>query len=156
MGRKILVAFDDSENAMRAVEYVAESFSSDQKLMLFSVIPDTVAICDMNSPELTPHFLSQQQSFCVLEEKKEELMKEAQQKAKGILMAAGFEEGKIKMTIVRGKKGIARDIVNEAKSGYDTIVLGRRGLTGIQEFLLGSISQKVFNLAKDFTVLLVK
>ena len=155
MGRKILVAFDDSENAMRAVEYVAQVFSGDHEITLFNVIPDTAAICDMNSPELTPHFLVQQQNFCVFEEKKKELVKDALEKAKAILLNGRFEEGKIRVKIVPKKKGIARDIVNEAKTGYDTIVLGRRGLTGIEEFLLGSISQKVFNLAKDFSVLLV-
>ena len=155
MGRKILVAFDDSENAMRAVEYVARVFSGDHEITLFNVIPDTATICDMNSPELTPHFLAQQQNFCVLEEKKRELVKEALEKAKTILLNERFGEGKIRVKAVPKKKGIARDIVNEAKTGYDTIVLGRRGLTGIEEFLLGSISQKDFNLAKDFSVLLV-
>lgn len=156
MGRTLLVAFDDSENAMRAVEYVAQAFSSDHEITLLSVLPDTASICDMNSPELTPHFLAHQQSFCVLEDKKKELLAESQQKAKAVLLKAGFAEEKITLKTESKKKGIARDIVNEAKTGYDTIVLGRRGLSGIQEFLLGSISQKVMHLAKDFSVLLVK
>ena len=156
MGRKLLVAFDDSENAMRAVEYVTQAFSSDHELTLLSVIPDTAIICDMNSPELTPHFLAQQQNFCVLEDKKKELLKEAQQKAKVVLLNAGFAEEKITLKTESKKKGIARDIVREAKTGYDTIILGRRGISGIQEFLLGSISQKVMHLAKNFSVLLVK
>ncbi len=70
MGRKILVAIDDSENAMRAVQFVAEAFTQDQTLTIFSVVQDTAALCEMNSPELTPYFISQQESFCVLEDKK--------------------------------------------------------------------------------------
>ncbi|MDF1593640.1 MAG: hypothetical protein P1P89_19200 [Desulfobacterales bacterium] len=70
MGRKILVAFDDSKNAMRAVQFVAESFSPDNNVTLLSVLQNTAALCEMNSPELTPYFVSQQDSFCVLEDKK--------------------------------------------------------------------------------------
>jgi nucleotide-binding universal stress UspA family protein len=70
MNKKVLVAIDDSENAMRAVEFIANSFAKDNKITLFNVIPDTATLCEMNSPELTPYFRSQQSSFCLLEEKK--------------------------------------------------------------------------------------
>jgi len=52
-------------------------------------------------------------------------------------------------------KGIARDIVAEADSGYDTIVMGRRGLSGIKEFVMGSVSQKVLHSVKDVSIILV-
>ena len=53
------------------------------------------------------------------------------------------------------KNGIARDIVAEADSGYDEIVIGRRGISGIKELFMGSISQKVLNLAKEASVSIV-
>jgi nucleotide-binding universal stress UspA family protein len=109
----------------------------------------------MNSPELTPYFKSQQTSFCLLEEKKKELVNQAVQKAKNILMDAGFDENNITVKSEFKKSGVARDIVKEAESGYNVIVLGRRGLSGIKDFILGSVSQKVFNLAKDISVLVV-
>ena len=70
MVNKILLAFDDSENAMRAVEYIAKSFATDTEITLLNIAQDTAALCDMNSPALTPYFKSQQSSFCTLEEKK--------------------------------------------------------------------------------------
>lgn len=155
MGQKILVAFDDSENAMRAVEFIATSFTKEQEITLFSVLPDTAAICDMNSPSLTPYFISKQTEFCVLEDQKKELVNEALQKAKELLLKAGFEEKNITIKVETRKKGVVRDIINEANSGYDTIVLGRRGLSGIKDFILGSVSQKVLHLAKDISVILV-
>ena len=88
MEKKILLAIDDSENARRAVEFVANFFAPDNKITLFNVIPDTAALCAMNSPELTPYFTSQQSSFCLLEEKKKKLVNEAMQKAKRILLDA--------------------------------------------------------------------
>ena len=155
MAKKILVAFDDSENAMRAVEFIATSFTKEKEIALFSVIPDTIAICDMNSPSLTPYFLSKQAEFCTLEDQKKELVNEAMQKAKEILLNAGFEENNIIMKAQTKKKGVVRDIISEANSGYDTIVLGRRGLSGIQEFLFGSVSQKVLHLAKGLSIIVV-
>lgn len=155
MDKKILVAIDDSENAIRAVEFVANFFTPDNRVTLFSVIQDTAALCEMNSPELTPYFTAQQSSFCLLEDKKKELVNEALLKAKEILMEAGFEEENIAIKQEIKKRGVARDIINEAKSGYNAIVMGRRGLSGIKDFILGTISQKVFNTAKEISVLVV-
>jgi len=155
MENKLLVAFDDSENAMRAVEYIAKYFATDSKITLFNIAQDTAALCDMNSPALIPYFKSQQSAFCTLEEKKKSLVDSALQKARKKLIAAGFEEKNITIKAETKKKGVARDIVKESQSGYDTIVLGRRGQSGIKDFLLGSVSQKVFHLVKDKSVLVV-
>lgn len=155
MVQKILLAFDDSENAMRAVEHVAKFFNSAAEVTLFSVLHDTAALCDMNSPELTSYFLSQRTSFCVLEDKKKELVNEALQKAKKLLVDAGFDGGNVSIKTQAKKKGIARDIATEGSSGYDILVMGRRGLSGVKEFFLGSVSQKVLHSVKDVSILMV-
>ncbi len=154
MGPKILIAFDDSENAMRAVEYVARFLAKDSRVTIFSVIPDTAALCDMNSPELTPYFKSQRDAFCVLEDKKKEILTAAQLKARAILVTNGFDEKQIQVKSESKKKGIARDIAAEAQSGYDLIVVGRRGMSGIKEFLLGSTSQKILHLVQEVSILI--
>ena len=69
MEKNILVALDDSENAMAAVKLVAGSFTSDHKVTLFSVIQDTAVICEMYSPGLTPYFMAERSAFCSLENK---------------------------------------------------------------------------------------
>ena len=155
MEKKILVALDDSENAMGAVEMVARSFTPDHKVTLYSVIQDTAAICEMYSPELTPYFMAERSAFCSLENKRKDLMHEAQKKAKELLVQAGFEEGNITARIETSKKGVARDIINEVKAGYGTVVLGRRGLSGIKEFFIGSVSSKVVSSVKNVSVLVV-
>jgi nucleotide-binding universal stress UspA family protein len=155
MSLKILIAFDDSENAMRAVEYVARSLAKDSQVTLFSVIPDTAALCDMNSPELIPYFKSQRDAFCVLEDKKKEILTCAQLKARTLLVTNGFGEKQIQIKSELKKKGIARDIAAEAQLGYELIVVGRRGMSGIKEFLLGSTSQKILHLAQEVSILIV-
>ena len=152
---KVLVALDDSDNAARAVEYVSKNFSPDHEVTLFSVIPDTQMLCNINSPELTPYFWSQRNVFCSLEDKKKELMQAAADRAKEVLLKAGFKKEKVTVKIQSKKKGIARDIVAEAESGYDTIVMGRRGLSGIKEFVMGSVSQKVLHSIKDVSIVIV-
>lgn len=155
MDQKILVAFDDSENAMRAVHFVSRNLNSAGHVTLLSILPDTAALCEMNSPELIPYFRSQQSNFCILEDKKKELVQKALEQAKSILVDAGFSEDNIEIRTQARKKGVARDIIEESKEGYDILVMGRRGLSGVKEFFLGSVSQKVFSLSKEISVVIV-
>lgn len=155
MSQKIMIAIDDSENAMRAVSQVAKTFSKDTRITLFSVLPDTATLCDMNSPELTPLFKSQQASFCQLEDKKRSLVTEACNTARQMLIDAGFPEHHIEIRTGVKKKGVARDIVIAAEGSFDLIVLGKHGLSSIRDFFMGSVSQKVLQLAKGTSVLIV-
>lgn len=155
MAEKIMIALDDSTNALRAVSYVSTHFRQDTVVTLFSVLADTAGLCDMNSPELTPLFRAQQSAFCQLEDKKRTLIREACDKAKAILVGAGWDAKQVKIRIEPKHKGVAQDIVREAEQAFSLIVLGKRGLTGIREFFMGSTSQKVIQLAKETSVLVV-
>lgn len=154
MAQKILIAIDDSDNALRSVELAAKTFSTDNTVVLFNVMLDTAALCNMESPELIPLFKAQQSSFCTLEDKKRELVTSAMKRAKELLLAAGFNENNVQIKVENKNKGVARDILAEAQNGYDMIVMGRHGMSGIKDFFLGGISQKVFNGAKDISVLI--
>ena len=157
MGRKFLVALDYSENATRAVNFVADTFSHEHELLLFSVIPKTAAVCELEEDTLVPHFSSQQKAFCQIEDEKGMALKRALQRAKEALLQAGFPEENIQVKTSPQKRGIARDIVAEAdRSNVDMLILGRRGISGFKEFFLGSISQKVLELSKEKSVLLVQ
>ena len=39
--------------------------------------------------------------------------------------------------------GIARDIIAASRSGYHTVVVGRRGVSELKDFVLGSIANKL-------------
>jgi nucleotide-binding universal stress UspA family protein len=155
MEKRILVAMDESANALRAAQFVAQSFTPDHQVVLFHVVMDTPTVCSINSPELTPLFMQHQISFCSIEEKKKELVGKAMSEAKMLLTQAGFPEKNISQRMEKRKKGIARDIIAEAKTGYHAVVMGRRGLSGVAEFFIGSVSQKVLHGTKDLSVILV-
>ncbi|MDD2389872.1 MAG: universal stress protein [Desulfobacterales bacterium] len=156
MTQKILVALDDSENAMRAVEFITKIFKPDSRVTLMCVLQDTAALCDMSSPELTSYFIAQQGTFCALEQEKKKLVESAVENARALLLKADFFENNISIKVDMKKTGVAADILEEFKLGnYDVLVMGRRGLSGIKEFFLGSISQKVIHGAKDISIMLV-
>lgn len=156
MAKKILIAFDESENSMRAVEFVGTSFCPDAKVKLLNVLLDTEALCAMESPELTPYFKSEQSAFCTLEDKKKQVVSKAMEHARQALVNAGFATENVEVRTIVRKKGVARDIIQEAADGgFDLIVLGKQGLSGFKEFFLGSVPQKVLYGAKSASVLLV-
>ena len=156
MRQKILVAFDDSENAMRAVEHVARYFDKDSQVTLFSVIPEYDFKCMMDLTSLNPNQIEFHDSICSeMQTEKKRQMELLLQQAKNILLKAGFNEKKVTIKIDRKSSDVARDIVKEGSAGYDTIVMGRRGRSAFKEFFLGSISQKVLHGAKDKSVLIV-
>jgi nucleotide-binding universal stress UspA family protein len=157
MTKRILVAFDDSENAMRAVNFVGAHFTCDCEVTLLNVLPDTEILCAMQSPELTPYFLEQQAYFCNLEIKKKEIVERALKEARSHLIGCGFKDQKVVIQLNKRDQGIARDIIKAATTGgYDLVVLGRKGMSGIKDFILGSVAQKVLHGVKGVSVLLVE
>ena len=155
MGKKLLIAFDDSENAMRAVESVAVFFDRDSHVTLFHVAQDSSALCRMNSPGLTPLFKHEQSEFCTLEDKKHELVENALKKARDVMVGSGFNENNITLKHEKAKHGVARDIINESAKNYDVLVLGKRGISGIRDFLFGGTTQKVINHVDNVSVFIV-
>ena len=71
------------------------------------------------------------------------------------LVESGFQKELISLKLENKKNNVAKDIVEEARSGYDLVVLGRRGLSGMKDYFLGSISQKVLHMAPDVSLLFV-
>ena len=76
--------------------------------------------------------------------------------AKKSLVKAGFPYNNVVVRIRKQKSGVARDILKAAKQGkYDAVVVGRRGLTGVKQFMFGSVSNKVINRAEKLSVIVV-
>jgi nucleotide-binding universal stress UspA family protein len=156
MTQKILVALDDSANAMRAVEKIAATYSRENQITLYSALPDVDFSCLMDLNTLNRDQLDLHYTLCNdMQAQKKQQVELALKKAKRLLMQSGFAEKNITIKIDRGSSDIASDIINEAEDGYDIIVMGRRGRSALKEFFLGSISQKVLHAVRDKSVLIV-
>jgi len=72
------------------------------------------------------------------------------------LINAGFNPNRVTTKFIRGVPSRAGVIFEEAKLGrYGSIVVGRRGLSKVEEFFMGRVSNKVLHLAKEMAVWVV-
>lgn len=160
MKKKLLVAVDESENAMKAVEYVAGTMGEGVQITLYHVLPKAPAKGIEKEKILVGHhpvFKEGVDAFRAWIEQRRATMEPVMDKAKRVLTSAGVDQNNIEVKIEQGKEGVARDILNELQQGkYDTVVLGRRGLSGIKAFLLGSVSTKVLHHARGCAVWVVE
>jgi len=148
---KVLLALDNSEGAMKAVNYVATILSgSTHELTLVNVVRNF----DI--------FEGRFQSVINLTHMKEYLeeakltMRRVFEEARTRLISAGFNPNQITTKLSEGASSRAGAIVEEAREGaYGTIVVGRRGLSKVYEFLMGRVSSKVIQLGGDYAVWVV-
>ncbi len=151
--RKILVAVDGSEGALEAVRYVSKTPSfEDMNVVLFTVqgkIPEYY--WDLEKEGSPAWRIKEVRAWEVGSRKS---IQEHMEKAKTILWRAGFPKEAVKTNIHERKKGIARDILTEAKRGYTCVVVGRKGVSKIKDLILGSVSTKLLEKI-NFTTLIV-
>ncbi len=149
VGKKLLLAFDGSPGAMQAVNFVGSTMgSSDFKVCLFHVIRGSAEAA-----------LEHQRIFSPQEytEGAEIDMASRFEEAKTTLMESSFIENRISTKIITGVQSRAAAIVKEARQGdYETIVLGRRGLSQVRTFFIGRVTNKVIHMARDRTVWVVR
>ena len=161
MKNKVLIAVDESQGALKAVEYAARTLGKDARITLFNVffkLPPEQAGEDQemgrHHHELYKERIKYLRQWFA---DQRALIEKAMEKAKGILTDAGIDSGNIQVEIQERKKGVARDILDELERGqYDTLVVGRRGLSAVKEFFLGSISSKIVQHARKCAVWVVE
>jgi nucleotide-binding universal stress UspA family protein len=133
---KILVAIDASKGAMKGVDYVgAMADSTNWEVTLFH------AARGLDGEKF---------------HKAEKSMKSVFEEAHHYLEKAGFNRNQITTRLVTGVTSRAMAISLEALNGeYGTIVVGRRGLSNVEEFTMGRVSNKVIHMAREIAVWVV-
>ena len=149
MIKKILVAIDGSEQSDKALDFaldLARNYSAE--IVLINVLSPSLISYVYNSRMFVPNvdysnYLNQ------ISNGHERLLSKALDKAKN------FQETlKVSKELVEGRP--AEKIVETAKKGmFDLIVVGSRGLSGFKEIFLGSVSNRVADMA-HCPVLIVK
>jgi nucleotide-binding universal stress UspA family protein len=146
-GNKFLLAIDGSEGAKRALDFAANFLDGyGYKIGLVHVVRGGADYFTGDMP--MPLFTS------------ESFMKEALDNSQAILdtakqqlIATGIRKQLISTKTITGVASRAAAITEEAKTGeYGTIILGRRGLSSVKEFVMGRVAKKIIYLAHKNSV----
>jgi nucleotide-binding universal stress UspA family protein len=134
MFKKIILAVDGSENAVRALELTAELASSCAATVVIVHAYEPVSYLLGANPLTYQNRVNEHIAWSG------ELLKEAHQK----LLEQGLKE--VNYRILQGSPATA--IANAAlEEDADLIVMGSRGLTPMTGLLLGSVSERVIGMA---------
>ena len=138
---RVLVAIDSSDNALRAVDHVGFMLAgTDAPVTLFHTMRHLRRFVPQEVLDEAPELEE------LWKTKAGQEIEPFMNKAKEMLLQAGLNESQITKKVVDGSRSAASDILDEARNnGYGTIVMGRRGLSGVREFFMGSVSSKVLH-----------
>jgi nucleotide-binding universal stress UspA family protein len=162
MLHNVLIAVDGSQNSLRAVEYAGRVFAPnpEARLVLFHILP---AISRMNLDKKEIKAIDARKAerpdlaglYWRLE--KEEKISRFFSQCTEALVQAGLKPEQIKSKFSVKKGEIADAVLEEVELGhYGTLILGRRGLSRVREFFLGSVSTSVVREARGCAVCVVE
>ena len=140
--KKILVALDGSDRSMLTVKYITKIAPfEDMQMVLFNVfsgVPESY--WDLEREPKSVKSVKYVRAWEAQQKKKIEAFMEQAQNA---LIRSGFPENQVDVKIQQRKKGIARDIIKEARTGYEAVLTRRRGMGRIPGIIFGSVSLKL-------------
>ena len=139
--KKILVAYDGSEQAKRAIDYASDMANScGGTLVVLTVVPRvTIPVFPEEGYGATP--LTNAQDFGDFQEKMLAMYQMSQQEVMKDIVK-NFPKIKTDAILLEGRPSAT--IVEQAeKNGADLIVMGSRGIGGITGWILGSTSRRV-------------
>ncbi len=143
--KPVLIALDNSDNAMRAVDHAAFMLSgTDCPVTLFYSKRNLMRFFSSEAVDPGSALESMWQSAAGRE------IAPYMLKAKEMLITARLDESQISSRVVGGGRSAAADILDAARRlGCGTIVMGRRGVTGVVAYTMGNVSRKVINDCND-------
>lgn len=154
MRKKVLISADDSRHSKNAVQYAvqASTFIPDLHYVLFHVQP-------MISLFLRDEALKNIKTKIELEKlqkKNNESAHRLLDEMRNEMVRQGISEDRIEIATRQRKLGLAKDILEYSQENrYDAIVIGRRGLTRLQEMVMESASANIIEHSQVTPVWLV-
>ena len=148
--KKVMLAVDGSESALKAVDHAAFMLAgnTEVKICLLHVTPKLRDYCAIEFDEdgdMIEDVITSGDKKCV-----DSFYKRAQKK----FVDAGLSESQIEINEVESTLSIGKTIVENAnKAGCGTLVIGRRGAN--DSFFMGKVSRYILTNAKDCAVWLV-
>jgi len=125
MPQKILIALDGSEISSKIVEFSAKILSKNSVITLFSVITNVDLLCELNPPFIKGIVSKQYPDYCqAIQDEKRRLFEKTLQAGTQVFLGTGIKAESISTKIEVMKYDVALTIIEEARTGYDLIVLG--------------------------------
>jgi nucleotide-binding universal stress UspA family protein len=156
--KKVLIAIDDSPNALKAVEYTAQQFGKtrDIEIGLVHVLPNLPAIFWDEG-----HILSEQEKGDrkkvvdkLLADRKAK-MEPVFKKASALLIEKGVPAGMVQTKFVSDSTDVADSLIEEARDhNYKTVVLGRSHHS--PKHVLGTVAGRVAVQGSGLVVTIVE
>ena len=151
----ILVAMDSSEGARRALQYVGRIFGRAHPDLLLLHVARGLDLRQPGFEDISPEDDWLRKTKDELK-KAEDAMGAVFEDSIDHLRRQGADASRIKTRILPGVYSRAAAIFGEAmEEGCGTIVVGRRGLSRVEEFVMGRVSSKVLQLAREMAVWVV-
>ncbi len=153
--KKLLVLVDGSERTLQTVNYVKDFMPVDEntRIVLFHVFSGIPEEYRELAQEPTCVTVADQLKNRETQEKGK--IRACLEQAKNILISGGFSERSIEIKFHRLEKGVARDIIDEARNGYTAVVLRRRGMGALKNIILGSVAVKLLQALTFIPILIV-
>lgn len=149
---KVLIAMDGSPEAKKTVQFSTAAFSGRglevlllhvmraARTQVYAGTGTTGGREDLSVDE------GDRAAFTRLEQKMSQLLAEQI----GYMKEEWGAAAKVEASVIHDAESRVKTIVEIARAGgYGTILLGRRGLTRVQQFLMGSVSRKVLQATGD-------
>jgi len=153
--KKLLVLVDGSERTIQTVTHGKDSMPVDEntRIVLFHVFSGIPEEWREMEKELTwEEALHQLRRREAGEKRRGGVYLE---QAKKNLIASGFPEKSIEIKLHPLEKGVARDIIDEAKKGYTAVVMRRRGRGLLRNVILGSVAVKLLQSLEFIPIIMV-
>jgi nucleotide-binding universal stress UspA family protein len=149
--KNVLIAVDNSENAMRAVDHAGFILSGTE--VMVTVFHSKRDLRRFVPKEVLQEFPGVQKFW---QKKAGDMVAPYMKKARSKLLQAGLAENQISVKVIDGSRSAARDILNEAEeNAIGTVILGRKGYSNVEDYSMGSTTKKVLDRASDMTVCIV-
>jgi nucleotide-binding universal stress UspA family protein len=150
-GKRMIIAMDSSESAMRAVKHVSGMIDASNCTVRLLHIVRGIKVCSAGMEKTFPEEYRRR-----LIEEAENQIGPAFEAAINILVESGFEPEKISTKVISGVASRAGAIFEEAvREGCGTIVVGRKGLSSVGEFDMGRVTGKLIQLADSVALWVV-
>ncbi|MFP3981820.1 MAG: universal stress protein [Desulfobacterales bacterium] len=152
--KKILLPIDGAKHSSDALHYA---------VMMSGALEDVVFSLFHVQPFLSEYVVEEakknpeaNKKLKELQEKNAESGTKILQQHKEHLIRSGVAEERIELLTRQRREGVAKDIIQKARSEYmDAIVMGRRGLSRLQETFIGSTTKNVIEHNADIPVWVV-